>query len=144
MASDADAAALTTGMMPSLTPLNWPFVLTRRFWLRTACWLMTAWRSPVVSAGFNPSRAIFRMLLTPASPGAGSRNKPVWPCRYKMSPWPLTIAAAGTTCCSSACSTSSRSGRLVGAPGLALPDRGFDPIPGNSGVKRASASRCEL
>ena len=37
--------------------------------------------SVVVSSRRKPSRAILRMLLMPASPGLGSRNMPVRPCR---------------------------------------------------------------
>ena len=145
-----------TGPTVRLTSVKWPLVLTRRPSRRTRFRLLATLCRAVVNSRLSPSRAIFRMLLMPASPGAGSRYMPVRPCRYKMSPRPLTSAATGATCCNSVCSVSSRSDIFMPVPPLPEPARyaalarqspalaAPTPVWGLSGVcarKRPSAAR---
>ena len=72
---------VVTGRMVRLTVVKWPFVFTRRPGLAEVSLVAAALCSVVVSSRRKPSRAILRMLLMPASPGLGSRNRPVRPCR---------------------------------------------------------------
>ena len=70
-----------TGQMTRLTRVKWPFVLTRIFCTLTRSFADAARCRQVVNSARSPSRAIFKILLIPASPGVGSKNMPVRPCK---------------------------------------------------------------
>ena len=71
----------STGQMLRLTRVKWPLVLTRKFCTPARVFAAAARCKHVVNSARSPSRAIFKILLIPESPGVGSRNMPVRPCK---------------------------------------------------------------
>ena len=78
-ASSESGAATATGRTIKLMLVKSPLVFTRTRGHRMVSFVCTALCNAVVRSRRKPSLAIFRILLVPASPGAGSRYMPVRP-----------------------------------------------------------------